>query len=246
MKKADSYRGIGFFCVRYQAIAQSHLCIMNIENWYKEGEDFWEGVALLRQAGRDTRLFEPYMNENFVPQYYKDALITAVQGLKSGDFKIKTMENSLISEFRELPKVENETITALRQAAKLLHKRHADCHAQLHILASPELRLPIITEIMEDIIPELDEIYDTIRKNGAMRDDGATELGVDYLQGVQDGYLKTQKLNYLKNRIFKLESKNGLIAKETDKEKRLRFEDELIQKQKELAALSVELGIQDE
>lgn len=239
-----------FFYVRYQAIARLHLCPMNvIEQWFSDGKDFYTGVALLRRSGYDVRPFEPYLSESYVPTYYRELLESLVSKLSPQEMTEKPtfvqnfVQNSVIA-----APIENETITQLRQEAKLLHKRHADRHAQLHILDTPELRLPIITEIMEDIIPALDEIYDTIRNGGVRKKLSAISCeqlaeSVEFRQGIQEGFQKAQKLGYLKNRIFKLESANGLINKAKDKAERAKFETELIQKRTELAALAAELGI---
>jgi hypothetical protein len=213
-----------------------------IEQWFVK-KDFYEGVALLQGCGIDATTFEPYLNESFIPPQYKAALEACLSSISPALLSQPKTSNVVVQRpiFSE-----NDAIQSLRQEAIVLHKRHADRHAQLHVLESAELRLPIILEIMENIIPALDEIYDVIRNGGIRKNLPHTEGGepsLDYRQGIQDGFQQAQKLGYLKNRIFKLSSQNGFINKAKDRDEKLKFEKELIQKQTERNALCIELGI---
>lgn len=203
-----------------------------VKKWYADGRDFWDGVALLQEVGRDVAQFAPYLSESFVPNQVRQRLENE---LLSCDFKVVAVSQTVVT-----PTPEKDLIAALKAEAKALHKRHAHAHAQLHLLDADK-RLPVIVEIMETIIPELDDIYAAIKNGGVRRiKNNGSELpnSPDFKQGIAEGLKIAGQMAYLKNRIFKLESANGLIAKATSNNDKVKFEAELTQKRNELVELS--------
>ena len=219
---------------------------MSIRDWYDEGCNFYKGVMLLRSNGITTGSFDAYLNESYVPQA-----------------KRQLLENALLSMPKEpvvtvpaLPSVfvatntvqEPAIITSMREKAKRLHKKHAAKHAQLHSEPDEAKRLEIIVEIMEDIIPSLDTIYDAIREyqaTGVLPADETPASEKNYETGLKEGVLKFQQLMNLKSRISKLDGKNGWIALEKDNDRKKRLQAELTDKTQIRDALIRELNLDE-
>jgi hypothetical protein len=216
-----------------------------INRWFADGRDFWEGVSLLQQAGREVKVFEPYLSEGFVPTYFRELLESQLLGCNFDEFSEKS---EILQPSPPLNKpsqnVDNQAISELKSEAKNLHKRHADRHAQLHFLQTDAQRLPVIIEIMNEIIPALDDTYEAIRNGGVRKNKLNTEgsesgeKSQDFKQGIAEGLKIAAQIAYLKNRIFKLESANGLIAKATSVAEKAKFQAELTQKRNELIELT--------
>lgn len=216
-----------------------------VQKWYSEGCDFYEGVIMLQDAGADVQAFLPYMSESYIPRVKQDLLVDAVLNF---DF-------SRTITYKSQPKVQNTskehpTIIELRNKARSLHKLHADRHSQLHIEPDEAKRLVLIIEIMEVIIPSLDNIYDSIReyeRTGALpviaNSQSPIPNPLNYETGLRDGVMKFQRLQNLKSRISKLDGKNGLIEKETDSVRKQKLNEELSHKLKERDALLLELNL---
>jgi hypothetical protein len=221
-----------------------------VQKWYNEGSNFYKGVMLLRSVGASTESFESLLNESYIPTAKRQLLEAAINALCNRPFAIirqlaqidEPKRNNRNSKSDGEPPV----ITAMRDKAKLLHKLHADQHAQLHAATDDEQRLPIILSIMEDIIPQLDDLYDQIR---AYQSDGVlpneTVLSEkNYETGVKEGIEKFQRLINLKSRISKLDGKNGLISQERNAQRKATLEKELTEKRLEMDTIQAEINLQ--
>lgn len=210
---------------------------------------------LLQASGCDISAFQAYLEKSYIPMARRQLLEEAIKNIKispSSPFpKMGKMDNqAFIQTMTPFVSSEPPIIVELRQKAKMLHKQHADRHAALYIEPDESRRLTLIIEMMTDIIPSLDAIYDSIRefqKTGALppatSDEESTET--NYATGLRDGVIKLQRLMNLKSRISKLDGKNGLIATEKDKVRRDKLQKELLDKTTESDALSLELNLRE-
>lgn len=207
---------------------------MTKKEWYNEGKDFHEGVKLLRQKGADITVFVHYIAENYIPTHIAERLEAAILCLDD-----REIVPPLVLPQRNIEIPKNDPIAELKAQALRLHQRHSHVLATLHATQTAADRLPLIKEIMEVILPELDDIYTTIRSGGVKLTGKpiADTTSIEYKQGIVDGIKQARRIDYLKNRIFKLESKNGIIKNEKNPEKRKEYEQELIDKRNELNSL---------
>lgn len=221
---------------------------MNIRDWYDEGCNFYQGVMLLRSRGIDTSSFDAYLNESYIPSAKRQLLENALLSMPEKPVKLPSAPLLTVATVHAQPLQEPNTITSLRDRAKLLHKKHAAKHAQLHSEANEAKRLDIIIEIMEDIIPSLDSIYDAIREyqnTGVLPVDETPVSEKNYETGLHEGVVKFQQLMNIKSRISKLDGKNGLIAIEKDNDRKKRLQAELADKIQIRDALIRELNLDE-
>jgi hypothetical protein len=227
-----------------------------VQIWFKEGCDFYAGVTLLHEAGGDIQAFAPYLSESFIPSSKREQLKALINGISLNQSKPPFIQsnrpfiqsNPHFTDPRPLKgsAPEHPTITQLREKARMLHKHHADCHAQLQVEPEQEKRYTLIVEIMQTIIPTLDGIYDSIREykaTGALPVDSGQRTVDNYETGLRDGVVKFQRLQNLKSRLSKLDGKSGLIEKEADPVRKKKLQEELADKIKECNTLSLELNL---
>jgi len=214
-----------------------------IQAWFKNGKPYSQGVALYRQTGGaySVVMFERYIGARYIPKNILQRLSMVLS---------KYLQTNPLVDQAPLPRDQNDTtrtivqyvpnkkiepseITQLREKAKLLHKRHAFLHAQLSILESDEERYEVAKEIMEEVIPTLDSIYDQIRvfeKEGKLPIPEKEKRAVDLLN----------KRNSLRSRISRLKS----ILKKDDLEstKKTKYQKELLAKEILLQKIENELN----
>jgi hypothetical protein len=218
-----------------------------VQKWYNEGSNFYKGVMLLRSVGAPSDPFDSLLNESYIPTAKRQLLEAAINALGNRQFAVITTQDSK-------PKTQNsklqnneepQSITNLRLEARILHKLHADRHAQLHVETDAGKRLQLIVEIMEQIIPSLDKIYGDIRAyqaTGVLPNQ--TQLSEkNYETGVKEGIEQFQRLMNLKSRISKLDGKNGLISQERDAKRKTNLEKELTEKRLESEKIQAELNL---
>ena len=131
-----------------------------IHNWIVNSGPFSEGLELYRQVKGglpvsyfDRQLFQPYINP-----YVKKELTNELQEYLDRNPLQKSPTSPSFQYSKEPVEIKN-----LRDAAKKLHKRHSFLHAKLTSADNDEKRLLIAKEIMEVVIPGLDQTYLTIR-----------------------------------------------------------------------------------
>jgi hypothetical protein len=143
----------------------------HVENWYKNGKDFDEGVALLRLAHQDVSRFSAYEGTAWIPPYTTQALQDALDQLSDEDFyQVPPTKNLTIQKDNSpLRPTQNEppSVTLLRGEARRWHKLEAVNHEQLHQLFAknaPEAEVaPLVIERIEIIAPALDDLYQRIK-----------------------------------------------------------------------------------
>lgn len=134
-------------------------------------------------------------------------------------------------------------IQELREKAIPLHKRYSHLKAQLYTHVEDRLkfsdvdRYEIAKEIMEDVLPPTDEIYDQIRaweKDGTIPEEPQDDV-------VHQTVEKMQRVYNLRPRISRL--KKFITDEDISADKREDYRKELLNKELELAELEQELGL---
>ena len=224
--------------------------VKQIQNWFAKNGSFIEGTTLLMQTGANTARFQRYFSAPYVPEPVERqlrTLLTAYLDIHANDLPVedaqavetapeasKMTENRTNVQNSVIPNLEEPLqILALRQEARKLHKRQAMLHGQLSVVATDGERYELAKEIMEEVIPNLDRIYDTIR---AWEKTGDLPTAAKSDDGFRRGVELMKRLNSLKPRISRLKS---LLKKTSpDPDERQKYEKEL--KEKELEVLEIE------
>lgn len=216
-----------------------------IEDWLLGGCLYFEGVALYRwvqHGSYPVQYFEGYEGAKFIPEEIekrlKYALVSALEKLPIR--RTETTQPTAVSlqplAISPSPLAEPETILQLREQAKSLHKTHALIHARMVDAIADEDRFAFASQIMEDIVPSLDAIYDKIR---AWQDTG--ELPPATIAN-RDRYIieKMLRRNSLKSRISRL---TAMLTKKMPDQEKMKLEKELLEKEVELKEIEVELEL---
>lgn len=219
-----------------------------ILQWFADDCPFRKGVEIYRQVGGVTPIsyFERYQQARFLPDAVDNRLQyllrSALETLRDEeDVSItKTTQADGVSEFATIVQKtdipEPISIQQLRQEAKGIHKRHSFIHAQMVMADSDEKRYECAKEIMLDIIPALDALYDRIR---AWQETGELPA-VAAPSKDRDEYVITKMLrrNSLKSRLSRLGS---LLKKTTLSDgERAKYQKELLEKEVELKGIEEE------
>ena len=216
-----------------------------ILSWFKKDCPYYEGVAIYRQTCGPyaPQLFEQYLTGHFVPDDIEKRLKYALECyLEAHQDETEGLEEE---EQHEVPDQEAPTdkieepkaISNLRESAKLLHKRHAMLHSELRIAGTDKKRLELASDIMENVIPELDGIYDRIRD---WQNTGELPAELSTVDTVQDTVKKMLHVASLKSRISRL---TGFMKKQLSASDRQKYEEEKLEKEIELAELEALLGL---
>ena len=134
--------------------------ILTVREWIQEGCFYPVGVMMLRDYGGDVIDLEKYTAAS--------ATTTARERLRE---RLIAFIHLPPPKRKTAPEKQGETpqpiaepaeIFRLRATAKTLHKREAAVHAQMRLATERAERYQCAREIMVDIRPELDEIYQKI------------------------------------------------------------------------------------
>ena len=90
-----------------------------LKDWFKEGCDFWDGVALLRAAGGDITLFASHLKQSFVSNDIKQILKSRLQNLPH-DIQVEKKAHGTTSTLPVAPPP--AVIMVLKAKSKKLHK----------------------------------------------------------------------------------------------------------------------------
>lgn len=241
-----------------------------IQTWFRTDGYFAAGLRLLAMTGEQPQLLarlQGYLRGTWVPDSAKQSLrgalkvylLRTVDGGPQTVTHVQNVVNSVTAtkfatstdhEAHKTPPTEPATITALRAEAKLLHKRQADLKGRLNLMAEDSdnftdaQRAEVAREIMEEVIPALDNIYDQIR---SWKSTGQMPKPSNEQDIIQETVAKMNKLQkILPPRISKLKKylrekkRNG---KELSEKELQTYRSELLDKETELAKLKAELGL---
>lgn len=213
-----------------------------VKNWIESNGHFGAGIAFLLGIGKSEVYIRlvPYLGGFFVPAQAKEELKYVLTKWLETQPPLENVQEEFV-EVEETAKVvtkkeEPQSVFLLREDAKRLHKRHSFVNANLHQADSDEKRFELAREIMEDIIPKLDNIYDQIRdyhKSGTLPEVPTTNV-------VKETVEKMQRLQSIRSRISRL--KGFLEGKLNDKKKE-EYTTELLSKEKEAMGIEKELGL---
>ena len=226
-----------------------------IIQWLDDGY-YLQGVALYRQVGGiyPISTFEGYEEANYVPEAVEQKLRYALENYLTDNPvfeqevvyhppKKKTIHFQEVEPPPPTPTpTEPDVIHRLRQQAKNLHKRQDDLKSRLNLMVeeatkfSEQERYDIANELLAEVTPQLDSIYDRIRewqKTGEVPAVAKNDI-------VRDTVEKMQTIKYREQRISKIKS---LLKKTPSQERKADLEKELLEKQVEVKKLKEELGL---
>ena len=216
-----------------------------IDQWLQTDGSFLQCVRLYKLTDQPiyaTR-FERLLDRPYVDSDAKAHLRKLLKDFLRQHPATKLTAKLIADIIVDPPPPEPAPVQELRKQAIPLHKRYSHLKAQLHQMAidqdkySDADRYAIAQEIMGEVLPETDAIYDQIR---SWEIDGHLPTEPDnpiVAQTVE----KMQKVYSLRPRISRLKAwlkKKGLTAS-----KRRQYEQELLDKEIELKELEIELGL---
>lgn len=229
-----------------------------IQKWFAQKGSYLQGVNLYRRCGGPypNRTFEGYEDAPYVPDETENLLRSALlaylelhqEPLQDGageeeDVPLNDSDevfstNKIKKPYRPKTEQEPAEIQRLRLEARLLHKKHALLHARLMDEELEKNRLSLIREMMEEVIPALDGIYDDIREwqsTGELPKAGERNADV-----VAETVQKMLRRDSLKSRISRLKS---MLKKKLPDAERMNYEKELLEKEVEKKGIEEELGL---
>lgn len=223
-----------------------------IQAWFDSKGSYNDGVRLYEICGGTVPLRELQAGSSmqFVPSNLRQKLedqlrnylikVPPMAGI-SPQYLVHSPQELSTANSQQLtaPTIEPEAILNLRSKAKLLHKEQALKHAQLATVTTDKERYALAFQIMEEVIPQLDNIYDTIRE---WESTGELPAPVHTNDVIKDTVEKMKKVYSLSPRISRLKKWLNGGKKLTNKE-RQDYEKELLEKELELKDLRAELGL---
>ncbi|PHN06951.1 hypothetical protein [Flavilitoribacter nigricans] len=221
-----------------------------IQKWLDENGPFAAGVTLYLSTGQET--YVRRLSKAAKKKWVEPDDMALLRRLLEQHINYQPKANPSyvpLSDLEEAtpdppqPVNEPEAIRALRAQAIPLHKRYSHLKAQLHTMVidrdkyTAKERYDIAREIMQDVLPPTDELYDQIRaweQDGTLPPDPEDNV-------VQQTVEKMQRVYSLRPRISRL--KKWKDDPELDADKRREYTKELLDKELELAQLERELGL---
>lgn len=199
---------------------------------------FNEGMKLLRQHGvMPGKVLLKAEHLPYVPPDAMQELINKISALPELKVEHQSMRVAAPIPNRDDQEEVPAEVLRLREKGKRLLKQQSMLHAQLCAAQDDISRHEVATLLMEEVIPQIDEVYDTIRtweKDGVLPASDRQEI-------VKDTIEKMRRIETLRTRISKL---NTLLKGKISASDRLRYEKELVMKEIEQQELRSELGIE--
>ena len=219
-----------------------------IRNWVNSEGSFASGVDLYRRVGGGPHLadFRSYCSRQYLPPGAKDQLRQILE-------KIAPREAEALDITKPGPPAsqaaqqEPESVSALREQGKAVKKRESYLHAQMVFLSrqpeTPERKKELYTiakELIDEITPELDRIYDAIKdfeRTGKQPMSNEAQL-------IKETVQKIRKRDSITTMVYRLRSRlsKGVMTKEEEEKTKA----QLAEKEAEWAQLDEELLINEE
>lgn len=218
---------------------------MTISEWLDNGGSFAQGMQLLRaHAANVPAALERAALAAFVDPAAKQLLRERLQALRPAQKAPqanKPANKPVKQQYR--PDIGDQAtpieVLQLRDRGKNLLKQQSRLHALLCAAQTDQERYEIAREMMEDVIPQIDFIYNSVRD---WEKTGVAPLS-DRENIVRSTVEKMQRLESLRTRVARvkmwLEGKK--ILSPTDRQ---RYEQEVAVKELEMAEIRQELGIE--
>lgn len=213
---------------------------MNASEWLSEDGSYADGVALLRAAGVDVSPFLAVLQLPFLPPGAKDKLRFSIEALPMPAAPTVPEPGRIAKP----PVQDPPEVQRLRLRGQKLMKLQSDMHTRLKLADNDTERYQIAEALMEEVIPELDKVYNAIRtyeSTGALPPDNADDIR-------RETIAQMQKIESLKPRISRLQgwlTAGKKDSKELSEADRRGYQKELLEKQAELADLREKLGLDE-
>jgi len=207
-----------------------------IQDWLDKGGSFAQGCQLFDVAGGRSAVLDRLRKKRFVGSADKDILRKLLQDLAQA-----MPDSPAPTQLAEIALQEPTSILILREEGRKLKKRESFVHAHLVAEAFGEADhkklYELAHEMMIDIHPRLDEVYDTIRdyeRDGTLPPDEKQKV-------ISEAVEKMSKRTNMRTRIYRL--RKELKKKDLPDEDRQRYEAEIQEKETAIAEIEEFLGL---
>ncbi len=234
----------GSFFVLPRTIVHLYPCgmtiVQRVKRWVQGDHlDHQEGVTLYGITGGPYPYthFAPYISAPFLPDGLEKQLIEIFKHyLDNHQCEAEGTARHVAAPIITLEKEPDpKEVISLRNKGRMLLKMQANLHAQLDIVTTDEERYDLADQIMSDVIPKTDRVYNGIRQfeqtgeipSVAVPDDLKAKL-IDLIN----------KKNSIASRISRIKGKlKGDLSEDAKK----KYEKELLEKQHLLSDIEIEL-----
>lgn len=218
---------------------------MTITQWLEEGGSFASGLHLLRVTGATIpAALERAASAVFVDPAAKDLLRSRLQALRPAQEEnpAKKPAHLPVKQRQPVPIGDAATpveVLTLKERGKNLLKQQSRLHALLGAAETDEERYKIARELMEEVIPLIDSVYNSVRdweKTGIAPPDDRENI-------IRSTVEKMQRLESLRTRSARVKKwlDGKRVLSPTEKQ---RYEQEVAVKELEMAEIRAELGME--
>lgn len=211
-----------------------------IRSWLDDNGNFQSGLAMLREVNpKAFRQFASWEKKPVIPAEVKQKLRVALT-----PYAAPADVPGTVAKVKKPAAEEPEAVRRLRQEGVMKLKEYSDMKTRLAMMVqgfsrySDEDRYEIASLMMEDLLPQIDAIYDKIRsydESGILPSMSDSEI-------VQSTVRKMLKIQSLRPAISRLQKR---LQEETDLVEKRKLELSLDEKRLELKQIEDELGLSD-
>lgn len=217
-----------------------------LRKWYIEGEDFEAGVELLSQNQGNTEGLMQYCGQSYIPQSVRDVLEKRLNECELSPQPPNPQRGNL-PDYHPLPITHPTHDSALKARGIKLLKERDDARFKIRYELDAAIRLALIQDLMERIVPELDAVYNQ-KTLSPPAPKGEPESPIThhlspmtYESGIREAIAKMLKLQNMTSRVSKL---RGMLAKPNMGElEKAKYTLELQEKEGEILKIKTELGL---
>lgn len=207
-----------------------------IQDWLDKGGSFAKGCQLFDIAGGRSAQLDRLRQKRFVGTADKEFLRKQLQALAT-----HLPDSPDADQVAKIPLQEPTSILMLRDEGRKLKKRESFIHAHLVAEAFAEADqknlFQLAKEMMEDIHPRLDDVYDTIRdyeRDGTLPPDEKQKV-------IAEAVEKMSKRTNMRTRIYRLQKR--LKDPDLSDEDRAAYEEEIKEKEASIEEIEEYLGL---
>lgn len=208
--------------------------IQEVREFLETDGPWSEGIRLARLLDLPAgRTYSTLSISTLQFQELRKQLSEALEFLDQGEAAQAFPDRETISDKggrREIP-APKQVIKKLKEQAKALHKKQSMLHGQLSVVKTDEERYEIARQIMEEVIPDLDRLYDEIREIEQTGEVIAVHARRDFYQGIE----LEKKRHSIRSSISRF--KRLLREQPGDPVKEQEYRKKILLKEKELAEL---------
>lgn len=207
-----------------------------IQDWLDKGGSFAKGCQLFDIAGGRSAQLYRLRQKRFVGTADKEFLRKQLQALAT-----YLPDSPDANQVAKIALQEPTSILMLRDEGRKLKKRESFIHAHLVAEAFAEADqknlFQLAKEMMEDIHPRLDDVYDTIRdyeRDGTLPPDEKQKV-------IAEAVEKMSKRTNMRTRIYRLQKR--LKDPDLSDEDRAAYEEEIKEKEASIEEIEEYLGL---